>query len=246
MEICATALKREETKMNKFLLPLNLQFFAADDGGAGGGEPNPTPTEPTQPNEPVKTFTQDELNDIIEKRLARERKNYADYDELKSKLTDYEKQQEEKRLADLSEKERLEELLKHAEEAKSTKEKEYDNLLAQIKQERLHNAFITKANEKNVAYIDAALKLADLSNVQLTDEGITGLDEVINQLVEANPFLVKAAKEPQTIGGPNNPTPSKSDKPKEQLLKEAAEKARLSGKVEDKIAYVQLKRELGL
>lgn len=44
-----------------------------------------TTNEPTQGAEaPAKTFTQDELEKIVGDRLARERKKYADYDELRA------------------------------------------------------------------------------------------------------------------------------------------------------------------
>lgn len=42
-----------------------------------------------------KTFTQDELNDIVKDRLTRERSKYADYDELKRKAAEFDKIEEE-------------------------------------------------------------------------------------------------------------------------------------------------------
>ena len=41
-----------------------------------------------------KTFTQEELDNIITERLGRERQKYADYDSLKQKAAEYDKQQE--------------------------------------------------------------------------------------------------------------------------------------------------------
>lgn len=41
--------------------------------------------QPVNEAPPAKTFTQEELNSVIESRLARERAKYADYDELKAK-----------------------------------------------------------------------------------------------------------------------------------------------------------------
>lgn len=65
-------------KINGFAKP-----FMSDKGGAEGGAETPTTTEDNkqdtqevQPQE--KTFTQSELDAIIEKRLARERKKYED------------------------------------------------------------------------------------------------------------------------------------------------------------------------
>jgi hypothetical protein len=53
-------------------------------------------------------------------------------------------------------------------------------------------------------------------------------------------------KEPKTIGNPSNPNPNETaQKTAEQLLKEAEEKAKKSGRIEDVAAYSKLKRELG-
>ena len=41
-----------------------------------------------------KTFTQEELDSIIAERLGRERQKYSDYDSLKQKADEYDKQQE--------------------------------------------------------------------------------------------------------------------------------------------------------
>jgi hypothetical protein len=53
-------------------------------------------------------------------------------------------------------------------------------------------------------------------------------------------------KEPRTIGGSSNPTPDATAKTAEQLLKDAAEKAKRTGRMDDRAAYAALKRELGL
>lgn len=42
-----------------------------------------------------KTFTQEEVNEFVESRLAKERKKYADYDMLKEKAGKYDEQQNE-------------------------------------------------------------------------------------------------------------------------------------------------------
>ena len=45
----------------------------------------PQATEPTGGNQEPKTFTQDEVNAFVEKRLWSERKKYEDYEALKEK-----------------------------------------------------------------------------------------------------------------------------------------------------------------
>lgn len=52
------------------------------------GQPQPAPRPEPKP-EPAKTFTQAELDAIVADRLARDRKKFADYDDLKKKAADY-------------------------------------------------------------------------------------------------------------------------------------------------------------
>lgn len=223
----------------KSLLTLDIQFFAEGEGG----EPA-EPVEPTEPAEPeVKTYTQEEINEMIAKRLERERKKYADYDEIKTKAMEYEKALEEKRLAELSEKERAEELAKKYEEEKKQLEAELEAIRTQAQQERIRNEFIKVATSANIAYIDDALALADLSAVTIDEDGkVVGVDDVVNSLVENKPFLV-AKKQPQAIGTATNGG-QQSDKTAEQLLADAAERAR-NGGIKERMAYAKLKKELG-
>jgi hypothetical protein len=79
------------------------------------------------------------------------------------------------------------------------------------------------------------------------DGNVVGIEDVIKALVEHKPFLLaQAKKEPKPIGESTNAKSDKSDKSAEQLLREAAEKARRTGRPEDLAAYAKLKRELGL
>jgi len=237
-----------KTNVIKALFPMNLQFFAE-------GDPDPQPEPGEKPDEgsgkqPEKTFTQAELDEIVAKRLQRERKKYekfADYDDLKKKAEEYERVLEEKRLAELSEKERLEEIAKKYESEKQTLEQQLTELRETIKREKIVNEFIKVATALNVAYIDDALKLADLSAVTVDEEGVKGVKEAVEALVQHKPFLLaQAKKEPKTIGNPSNPNPNEAaQKTAEQLLKEAEEKAKKSGRIEDVAAYSKLKRELG-
>lgn len=230
----------------KFRFPIDLQYFS---------EPAPEPTDPpAEPPaadpEPAKTFTQEELDKIVADRIARERKKYekyADYDDLKKRAEEYEKVLEERRLSEMSEKERLEEIAKKYEAEKQTLASELEQVRESVKRERVVNEFIKVATALNVAYIDDALKLADLSAVTVDEEGVKGVKEAVEALVQHKPFLLaQAKKEPKTIGNPSNPNPDGGQKTAEQLLKEAADKARRTGRIEDRMAYAQLKSELGL
>ena len=228
------------------LLTLDLQFFAEP------GEPNPEPTEPTpnpEPNpepspEPTKTYTQDEINEMIAKRLERERKKFADYDEIKTKLSTYEQAQKERQEAEMTELEKLQAKLAEKETSEQTLAQQLAEVQKTAQEERIRNEFIKVATSANIAYIDDAIALADLSAVKIDEDGkVVGVDHVVSALVENKPFLI-AKKQPQAIGTATNGGTQPSDKTAEQLLADAAEKAR-NGGIKERMAYAKLKRELG-
>ena len=115
---------------NKFNMRL-LQADGGDGNGANGG--NADATDPkADNNEPKKTFTQEELNDIVSKRLAKETKKHNE--ELEALREEYEsninskvedKLSEAEKLAKMSASEKKEyELNKRLQELEA-KEKEY-------------------------------------------------------------------------------------------------------------------------
>lgn len=185
----------------RYRLPLDLQLFAEETPPADDPEKTTPPSE-----DPPKTFTQEELDRIVAERIARERKKtekFADYDDVKAKLAEYEKAEEERQKAEMSVAERLEAekaaALQAAEEAKAERDK-----ALQAANKRLINAeFKTSAREHNIPAdrLNAALKLADLSGVTVDDDGnAQGVEDAVKALVEANPYLVEKAQ-PKQIGG---------------------------------------------
>jgi hypothetical protein len=93
----------------KFLLPLNLQHFAEDD-----------PTDPPAGDDPVKTFTQAELEEIVKKRLERERRKAEELLTQQREEADRKKLEEQNEFKSLYEKTQaeLEQIRKDAEVAK--------------------------------------------------------------------------------------------------------------------------------
>lgn len=237
--------------INEFnaLLTLNLQYFA-EGGEQEAPETNPDrqPAAETQvesPESAEKTFTQAQLDELIAKRIERERKKFADYDELKSKLSEFESKAEEKRQSELTD-------LQKAQEQAKQFETQLQELTAQLEAERntsrqqaIKNEFIKVASSANIIDVDAAMALSDLSAVEIGEDGkVNGVDDVIKALVEHKPYLV-AKKQTQPIGtATNGGSSSQSEKTAEQLLEAAAEKARQSGLLKDKAAYAQLKKQL--
>jgi len=179
------------------------------------GDADPDPN-PTPDPTPDKTFTQADLDRIVADRLARDRKGREDYDDIKTKLT-----------------------------ALEQAEADRDKALTTANQRLIDAEFRSLAREANIPTdrLAAALKLADLTAVTLDDEGnAVGVKEAVEALVSAHVYLVEKTQ-PKPLGGRSGGE-DVPDKTKEQLLKEAAEKARKTGRIEDRMAYSALKDEL--
>lgn len=213
-----------KNESNRYRYPLNLQLFAE---GEPATEPTTPPADPNPPAnpEPEKTFNQAEVDRIVAERLARDRKGREDYDDIKAKLAELEKAEEERKKAEMTAAERLEAekaaALKAAEEAKAERDKALE-----AANKRLINAeFKTLAREHNIPAdrLSAALKLADLSGVIVDDDGnAQGVEDAVKSLIEANPYLVeKPAAQPKPIGGPSGKTDDDERKTLEQQLIEA-------------------------
>jgi len=231
------------------LLTLNLQYFA-EGGEQEAPETNPdrppAETQVESPESAEKTFTQAELDDIIAKRIERERKKFADYDEIKAKASEYEAQLQAQREAEMSEVEKAQEQAKQF-------ETQMQELTAQLEAERnnarqqaIKNEFIKVASSANIIDVDAAMALSDLSVVEIGEDGkVNGVDDVIKTLVENKPYLV-AKKQTQPIGTATNGGGQQyHDKPAEQILEELRNKARKSGRIEDRVAYDKARKQYG-
>lgn len=68
---------------------MNIEQNTPDASGKSGNE-----GVNSAPNPEVKTFTQEEVNQIVQSRLAKEKDKYKDYDSLKSQVAEYEKTKE--------------------------------------------------------------------------------------------------------------------------------------------------------
>lgn len=228
--------------MKNFLLPLNIQLFSED-------LPDTETTEQTEAQieqPPVKTFTQSELDDLIAKRIERERKKFADYEELKTKATEYEAKLQAQKEAEMTEIEKAQAQAKQFEEQLTTLSAQLEAERTKAQQQAITSEFKRVATSANIIDIDAAIALSDLSAVSIDDDGkVVGVEDVVKTLVEHKPYLVAKQKSSIPIGMPaNNGTTNYKDKSAEQLLAEAAQKAKKTGRIEDRIAYDKLKREL--
>lgn len=222
----------------KYRLPLNLQTFSELED-----DPNDPPAEPT-PEPKTVTMTQEELDAIIDKRIGKVKRQYADYDELKTKVTEHEKAEAERKLAAMTETERLQAEIEAAKKAAEDAEKAREQALTAANQRLLKAEYKSLAGELGIRKdaLDDAFTLLDKNGITFDGDDVGGIREAIQALVDAKPYLLEKAK-PRNIGEPNNPPPN-GEKSKEQRLKDAADKAKRSGRIEDMAAYGLLKREL--
>jgi len=157
------------------------------DGGAGGSAGSGTGTGGDGGhNEPEKTFTQKDLDDIISRRLSRERKAWQ------------EQLEEEKKKAAMTEAERLKAEKEEAEKkGKAAMEAANKRLVkAEVK---------AAAAEMGLIDADAAYALLDKDTIEVTDSGdVKGVKKALEALVKERPWLKKAAGS-GSVGGGSNP-----------------------------------------
>ncbi len=170
---------------------------------------NPTGAEPGQQTDKgEKTFTQADLNKLIDERLTRERAKYADYADLK-KAADQWKQHED---AQKSEVEKLQAQIA-----------DWQNRATQAdtarKQTLIKSSVMAEAGKQGVPAdrIEAAYKLLNVSDLKIeADDAIPNLSEAVARLLTDNPFLVAQTtpgKPPTPKTSPTNPasTPTGSE-----------------------------------
>lgn len=189
------------------------------------------------------TMTQAELDALIGKEKGRVKSKYADYNDLKTKLSTFEQAEKERKELEMTELEKLQAQLAEKDTKEQTLAQQLADLEKAVQNEKIRNAFNQIATSQNVNHLDDAFVLADLSAVTVEDGKVVGMEDAIKALVDNKPFLL-AKKQPKPIGESTNGNTERADKTAEQLLKEAAAKAKASGRIEDKMAYATLKAEL--
>ena len=138
-----------------------------------------------------RVFTQEELDRILKERIERERRKYADYDELKAKLTEIEESQK-------TEEEKLRERLAELEQQAQTAQME-------LQEKALRLAIAAEASKVGLDP-EAAYRLADLSKVEIDDDGqVVGASDVVQEVAENYPGLLK---QPTPRTSPANPARS--------------------------------------
>lgn len=145
---------------------------------AAAGSPPPT----TSTFQPVQS--QEDLDRIVGARLAREREKYADYNDLKSKATEYDKA--------------LEAAKTEQEKAVEAARREGETSALERANSRLLNAearaLAAEAKFRNPAL---AVRAIDLAGVKVSDDGSVDAEAVkakLKELSDAEPYLVDDGK----------------------------------------------------
>lgn len=124
----------------------------------------------------------------------------------------------------------------------TTDEQNETSINEEEKVSRFEQKFRELAADSNIEYVDDALKLADVSNVYFEGDELCGVEEVVNDLLENKPFLLKK-KAPTRIGRPAG-CGYDDDSGEMALLSDYAKKAKRTGRMSDRVAYAKTKRQV--
>lgn len=151
------------------------------DGQQGTGTPIVGAPAAAEPPKPGKTFTQEELDAILEARLKRAVP--SDYEDLK-KLAERVKAQEDQEKTDLQK----------ALEAQALAEKKAGEALSKANATLRRAAIIAEASAQNAADTDVVIALlAGSDDITVTDDGeVKGVKAAVAKLLKEKPFLAKA------------------------------------------------------
>lgn len=108
---------------------------------------------------------------------------------------------------------------------------------------RFEEKFREIAAASNIEYVDDALKLADLSGVYFEGDELHGVEEVVKDITENKPFLLKN-KAPTIIGRPASRGYDDDDRGDMAILADYEAKAKRTGKMSDRVAFAQMKRKI--
>lgn len=187
----------------------DLQLFAADDGGAGGSDAGSDDNGGTTgngghqnagepPTDGGKTFTQEDLDRLIQQRLQRERKKWE------------QQLEEERKKAAMTEAERLKAEKEEAERRAQEAQASANQRLLQAEAKVVALELGVKADR--IPYV---LRLADLSDVEVGDDGnidAKALRDAVEAVLRDLPELKAVAQPPGPSGGDFNGGGSAADK----------------------------------
>lgn len=215
---------------------------------------NITVEEPVNKSETeTVTMTQKELDALIGREKGRVKNKYADYNDIKAKLDEFTKIDEERKKAEMSVQERLEAEKAEAESKAKESEERANKALEQANKRLIKSEFKMLASSKELGFgvrkdaLDDAFILADLSAVSVDEEGnVTGVTEALEGLRKAKAYLFGGNDYADPTPGQHEPKREAGQDQAKRKLQELADKAKKTGRIEDKIAYASFKKEIGI
>lgn len=149
--------------------------------------------EQTEPDAPVdvpadaapeRTFTQEQVDRLIRDRLARQKAQFSDYDEIKARASKLDEIEEANKTELQKATDRLAALERQAAEAQQL-----------ARENSLRAAVVSEAAKRNVVDPDAVLALLDRKTLEFDDAGTpTNLGDAITSLLEAKTYLVAGTR----------------------------------------------------
>src|SRR5699024_2873497 len=179
-----------------------------------------------------------ELDDIIAKRLAREKDKQSETEAKLKRLKELEEAEEERKKAAMSEQERLQAEKEEAEKAAQEAAEKAEKALEQANERIINTEIRAIARELNANDVDVVLQLLDKSDIEISDDGdIKGVKEAVEGLKESKAFLFKQAIGADASAGSNpakNPSLDEitaKEKELEEIKAKAVNDRSLWGKV---------------
>lgn len=166
---------------------------------AGTNPPASTPPSGTDPKktdnggfDPSKLSDEDLAKLFDDQRLYKHER-FKQLNERAKKAKEYEENQTKLEEERLKKEKKFEELSTKKEEEANQWRNKYQNSV-------VDNKILAEAGKKGVIDLDAALKLIDRNAIKLEEDGtVTGVEEALNALAEARPYLLTIPK--QKMGG---------------------------------------------
>ena len=181
------------------ILPLFPLFAVAPTGGGDGGDGG----DGDDDGDPGDTgdgdddagddFDKDRAMATITKLRGLEKTNKAELKAAQARLAELEKAEKKRKEAELSDKERLEGEIQELKDAQTKAEQTATDREAQVKQRLIRAEVRIVATELGFTDPSDAYKVADLSSVEIDDEGqVTGVKKVLEKLAKDKPYLLQA------------------------------------------------------
>ncbi len=197
--------------------------FEVDKGGGGGG----TPAGGDNPNPDVKTFTQADIDRIVETRLNQDRRDRPSDDEIQQ-LRDRAQKADDLEAAEQTEIERLQGEIEKLKGERDDALEDSKTAKGQVKESQRRSKIIAAAAAAGAKDPDAVYALLkedgfkakkgdETFEVTIGDDGqVTGLDDAIPAFLEAKAYLVGEPPKPADGGGGVR-TPTSGALTKDQL-----------------------------